>query len=155
MNQFGARSESELLGVHPALVAVVRRALVLCSQDFGVHDGLRTEAEQQVLVDAGASHTMNSKHLVQPDGYGHAVDLVPYVNGKMRWEWPPIYAIVAAMRDAAVAIPVGIRWGGCWQPLTAGIDPEQTVAEYISNRRSCGAKAFTDGPHFELSGAVL
>jgi peptidoglycan L-alanyl-D-glutamate endopeptidase CwlK len=41
---------------------------------------------------------MNSRHLIRSDGFGHAVDLVPWINGKPRWEWKPIYHIAAAVR---------------------------------------------------------
>ena len=69
----GAKSLAELAGVDPRLVAVVKRAIEISPQDFAVHDGLRTEAEQTALVRAGASQTMNSMHRKQADGFGHAV----------------------------------------------------------------------------------
>ena len=93
----GANSLKELNGVHPDLVAVVRRALELSAQDFAVHDGIRTPAEQKQLVASGASQTLDSRHLT-----GHAVDLVPYINGKLRWEWPPIYIIAEAISASSL-----------------------------------------------------
>jgi peptidoglycan L-alanyl-D-glutamate endopeptidase CwlK len=105
----GANSLKELNGVHPDLVAVVKRALELSAQDFAVHDGIRTLAEQQQFVASGASQTLDSRHLS-----GHAVDLVPYINGKLRWEWPPIYTIAEAVRKAANELNIPIRWGGAW-----------------------------------------
>jgi peptidoglycan L-alanyl-D-glutamate endopeptidase CwlK len=150
----GRRSLAELEGVHPALVAVVRRAITLSPQDFAVHDGLRTRAEQEEYLRRGVSQTMASKHLPQTDGHGHAVDLVPLINGKLRWEWPPIYEIAAAVKQAAALERVAIRWGGCWRDL-AGIEPgpvamREAVENYGAARRQQGRKAFTDGPHFEL-----
>lgn len=152
---FGNKSRAELVGVHPDVVAFASRTLALSAQDFTVHDGLRTKAEQQKLVAAGASQTLNSKHLPQADGHGHAVDLVPFVNGKVRWEWGPIYVIAAAAKKAAVELGVRIRWGGCWQELSqikgdTPADMEKAVAAYGAARRRAGKKAFTDGPHFEL-----
>ena len=97
----GAKSRAELKGVHPDLVRVVERAIQITTQDFSVHDGLRTAEEQKALVAAGASQTINSMHRPQADGFGHAVDLVPFVNGKMRWEWPAIYPIAAAVWQAS------------------------------------------------------
>src|SRR5690349_9518194 len=79
---------------------------------FAVHDGKRTPEEQRILVQSGASQTMKSRHLT-----GHAVDLVPVINGKLRWEWPPIYQIARAMKQAALELSVPIRWGGCWSRL--------------------------------------
>jgi peptidoglycan L-alanyl-D-glutamate endopeptidase CwlK len=143
----GKNSLKELNGVHPELVAVVKRAVVLTVQDFSVHDGIRTLAEQQQLLASGASRTLDSRHLT-----GHAVDLVPYVNGKLRWEWPPIYVIAEAVRTAARELGTPIRWGGAWDiDFTASTDaPEDLVAAYVSRRRKQGLRAFIDGPHYEL-----
>ena len=75
------RSETNLQGVNPRLVLIVRRAAL--SMDFVVTEGLRTLARQTQLVAAGASFTMNSRHLT-----GDAVDLAAVVNGEIRWDWP-------------------------------------------------------------------
>lgn len=152
----GAKSRAELVGVHPDFVRFVERTLQLSEQDFGVHDGLRTEAEQREYVRTGASQTMDSKHRKQSDGWGHAGDLVPFINGKLRWEWPPIYVIAAAAKKAAAELRLEIRWGGCWQNLSQikGDTPaamEAAVVAYGAARRRAGKKAFTDGPHFELA----
>ena len=152
----GAKSRAELKGVHPDLIRVVERAIQITTQDFSVHDGLRTAEEQKALVSAGASQTMNSKHRPQADGYGHAVDLVPFINGKMRWEWPAIYPIAAAVWQAARELKVAIRWGGAWIDLdqiktgTPGA-MKAAVEAYGAARRKAGKSAFTDGPHFELA----
>ncbi|MBU3700098.1 MAG: M15 family metallopeptidase [Candidatus Kapabacteria bacterium] len=147
----GAGSLRELKGVHPDLVKVVKRAIELTTQDFTVHDGLRTIEEQREYVARGASTTLASRHLT-----GHAVDLVPYINGKLRWEWPPIYAIAEAVRTAAVELNVPIRWGGAWDiDFTASTDPiDDLVSDYIGRRRRQNKKAFIDGPHFELPKAL-
>ena len=153
---FGPKSRAELVGVHPKMVAFAERTLALSPQDFAVHDGLRTEKEQRVYVQTGVSQTMNSMHMKQADGFGHAVDLVPFINGKVRWEWPPIYVIAAAARQAALELDLRVRWGGCWTDLDqiVGDTPaamEKAVAAYGAARRRAGKKAFTDGPHFELA----
>ncbi len=152
----GARSRAELNGVHPRLIAVVERAIEISFQDFGVHDGLRTEAEQRELVRGGASQTMNSMHRAQADGLGHAVDLVPFINGKLRWEWGPIYHIAAAVKVAAVELNVRLRWGGCWQDMSqikgaTAADMKAAVNAYGDARRRAGKPVFTDGPHYELA----
>ena len=147
----GRRSRRELGGVHPHLVRVVERAIRLTTQDFTVHDGIRTIEEQREYVRRKVSYTMRSRHLPQHDGYGHAVDLVPYINGKLRWEWGPIYRIAEAMRLAARELDVGLLWGGCWSTLTGTTeDPELLVARYVRWRRSRGLRAFIDGPHYQL-----
>jgi len=149
--ELGARSLKELKGVHPDLVGVVKRSIELSAQDFAVHDGIRTLAEQQALVASGASQTLDSRHLS-----GHAVDLVPYVNGKLRWEWPPIYRIADAVRIAARELGVPLRWGGAWDiDFTASEgSPEDLVAAYVDRRRRAHLRAFIDGPHFELPKAL-
>lgn len=145
--KLGAGSKKELEGVHPDLVAVVRRAIEITVQDFAVHDGIRTLAEQKKLVASGASQTLDSRHIT-----GHAVDLVPYINGKLRWEWDPIYMIADAVRVAAQELGTPIRWGGAWDvDFTHSSDsPEDLVAQYVARRKAAGMRAFIDGPHFEL-----
>lgn len=147
MYQLGAASINELQGVHPHLVAVVKRAIELSQQDFAVHDGIRNLEQQQQLVAAGASKTLDSRHIS-----GHAVDLVPYINGKLRWEWPPIYQIAVAVRQAAQELAIPIRWGGAWDIdfSQSSASPEQLVTDYSARRRQANQSVFIDGPHFEL-----
>lgn len=144
---FGQHSETELVGVNVELVGVVRTALKICEVDFSVHDGIRTHDEQQALVTAGASKTMDSRHLT-----GHAVDLVPYINGKMRWEWAPIFLVALAMQRATIACRTRIRWGCVWDKelQTLMSDVELEVDYYKARRRRLGKRIFLDGPHFEL-----
>lgn len=145
--EFGRKSRAELKGVHPDLVRVVERALELTTVDFAVHDGKRTIEEQKQLVAAGASQTMKSRHLT-----GHAVDLVPVINGKLRWEWPPIYQIARAMKEAAAEFGQSLRWGGVWDDRLEKLEEplEDCVAGYVAARKALGKSAFLDGPHFEL-----
>ena len=156
----GAKSRAELAGVHPDLVRVVNRAIALTSQDFSVHDGLRTLAEQREYVRRKVSRTMNSKHMKQAvTGFGHAVDLVPFVNGKLRWEWGPIYHIAAAVLQAALEEGVKLRWGAVWDRALADLAPAGTQianlpdALKVAVERYCArhpGSDFIDGPHFEL-----
>lgn len=152
----GNKSKLELRGVHPKLVAVVERAIEITEQDFSVHDGLRTEAEQRENVRRGVSQTMKSLHLTQDDGFGHAVDLVPWVNGKLRWEWGPIYNIAVAMRLASAELNVDLIWGGVWDMPFASLEPEpgrmeRSVSAYVARRKKLGKRAFIDGPHYQLA----
>jgi peptidoglycan L-alanyl-D-glutamate endopeptidase CwlK len=159
----GARSRARLVGVRADLIGVVGRAIALTEQDFAVTDGVRTEEEQRKLVAKGASKTMNSKHRKQADGFGHAVDLVPWVNGTPRWEWPLTYPVAAAVLKAARDLNVKLRWGAVWdRTLDQLCDPSVThlpriaanleaeVQGYVTRRRKLGKRAFIDGPHFEL-----
>ncbi len=149
----GIKSRLELRGVHPELVEVVRYAIEVTTQDFRVVDGLRTREEQADLVARGASRTMNSKHLPQADGYSHAVDLVPVVNGVLRWEWPLIYPIAHAMHIAAEHHDVPLTWGGVWDrpllSLASNLLPME-VEHYVERRKRIGKTAFLDGPHYQI-----
>jgi len=149
--KLGKRSCENLEGVHPLVVKVVKRAIEITEQDFTVFDGLRSMTRQRKLVADKKSRTMKSKHLKQPDGHGHAVDLVPFIDGKLKWDWNAIYIITKAMRQAATELGVNIRWGGCWQVITGtSLDPKDLAKQYVAKRKRQGRKFFTDGPHFEL-----
>lgn len=143
----GNKSRQNLVGVHPDLVRVVLRAIELTAQDFTVLDGVRTIEEQTALVASGASKTMDSRHLT-----GHAVDLVPVVNGKLRWEIIPCCAIAEAVRMAAKELHIPIRWGACWDARLdlSTSSTEDIVAGYGERCRQLGKRCFVDGPHFEL-----
>ena len=120
----GKTSLSKLEGVHPSLVKVIKLAIQKTTQDFSVNEGLRSLDRQKRLVAAGASRTLNSKHLKQADGYGHASDLIPWGdfdgNGtnEISWSWEHFYPIAEAMRAAAKELNIRVRWGGCWEHST-------------------------------------
>jgi peptidoglycan L-alanyl-D-glutamate endopeptidase CwlK len=83
----GARSERNLIGVHPDLVRGVRLAITRTPVDFGILDGGGLRTPEQAAANAAAgTGILRSLHLMQPDGYGHAVDLVAFVDGKPSWE---------------------------------------------------------------------
>jgi peptidoglycan L-alanyl-D-glutamate endopeptidase CwlK len=103
-----ARDIQRLSGVHPDMVRVITRARE--HADFIVTEGMRTVERQRQLVAAGASQTMNSRHLT-----GHAVDLAALVAGGVRWDWPLYTALGAAVKRAAVEEQVAITWGGDWK----------------------------------------
>jgi len=118
--ELGPASRGRLAHVHADLQRVVKRAIALSVIDFRVLEGVRTLARQKALVAAGASRTLNSRHLT-----GHAVDLGALVNGRIAWDWPLYAKIAAAMKQAAEEEAVPIVWGGDWPK-------------------------FRDGPHYEL-----
>lgn len=77
MYAFSKTSLNNLHNVHPQLVQIVHDTMSLQVMDFSVREGVRTIDRQTELFKSGRSKTMNSKHLIQPDGYAHAVDLYP------------------------------------------------------------------------------
>jgi peptidoglycan L-alanyl-D-glutamate endopeptidase CwlK len=118
--RLSARSRTRLVGVHPALVAVVEAALATSPVDFMITEGVRSPSRQAALVRAGASRTLNSRHLT-----GHAVDVAAIVDGAIRWDWLLYGRIATAFKRAAAGLDTPIVWGGDWSRLR-------------------------DGPHFEL-----
>ncbi len=110
--KLGQRSLQNLSGVHPDLVAVVKRAIEITEQDFSVIEGIRNIDRQRQLVKSGASQTMNSRHLT-----GHAVDIAPY---PLSWDWPQFYPIADAMKQAAEELEVDLEWGGDWRSFKDG-----------------------------------
>ncbi len=150
----GKSSIAHLDGVHQALINVAKGAIARTAQDFAIIEGVRSEEQQRENIAKGVSWTMDSKHLVQADGFGHAVDAVPYLRGAPRWEWPLIYPVAAAFRAAAISENVRLRWGGTWGILNdLPEDPEgieSAVEAYVRARVAAGKKARIDGPHYEM-----
>lgn len=145
--KLGKKSIARLDGVHAHLIKVIVRAIQITEQDFSVYEGLRSKATQAEYVRTGVSRTMNSRHLT-----GHAVDLVPFIAGNLRWEWSACFKIAVAVDQAATELGIPIRWGGVWDRLMTeyGGSPEsmkKAVEEY--QVRHPGPD-FLDGPHFEL-----
>lgn len=118
--RLSSRSRARLVGVHPALTAVVEAAIARTPVDFMITEGLRTAERQAALVKAGASRTTRSRHLT-----GHAVDVAALVEGQVRWDWPLYGRIAEAFKAAALDLKTPLIWGGDWKTLR-------------------------DGPHFEL-----
>lgn len=113
--KFSQRSEKNLTGVRPELVAVTRRALQLSEVDFGITEGLRTLERQKQLYAEGKSQTLNSRHLT-----GEAVDVVAYLGSQISWDFPLYRKISEAFKQAAAELNTPIEWGGDWKTLIDG-----------------------------------
>lgn len=155
----GLRSNDRLALVHPRMARVVRAAITLSAQDFCVNDGARTAEEQHAIFLAGHSqkdgYKAKSNHQVTADGYGHAVDLVPCVNGKPIWDdtWALHYPVAVAMSQAARALAIRIRWGGNWyEPMDAYASDLAGVKAAVERYKiKHPGPDFLDAPHFELA----
>ena len=147
MRQFrlSKRSMLRLVGVHPDLVAVVQRAIELSPIDFGVTEGVRSPERQRELYEAGASKTLNSRHIT-----GHAVDVVAYVGSEARWDFGLYLQIAEAFRVAARELSTPVVWGACWTTINRVEDLGAAVAGYTERKRREGGRPLIDGPHFEL-----
>jgi peptidoglycan L-alanyl-D-glutamate endopeptidase CwlK len=112
--KFSRQSLERLEGVHPLLIDVSLK--ILQYWDCKIVYGLRSHAEQARLYSEGLSKTMNSLHLKQEDGYGHALDIAPYPidwNDTNRFYY--FAGIVKPIADDILK-PHGwyLRWGGNW-----------------------------------------
>ncbi|OMQ26894.1 M15 family metallopeptidase [Serratia oryzae] len=126
--RFSQRSEGSLVGVNPALVKVVRRALEITTVDFIVIEGVRTEAQQRENVRKGVSKTMDSRHLT-----GNAVDLLPVGADWSDYKcWLPV---LDAMHKAGSELGVKLRFGITWTG-----NPHDKPAKFL------------DAPHVEIPG---
>ena len=152
----GSRSLGNLAGVHPDIVRVVKRAIELTAQDFGVAGkAVRTADEQHALYLKGVTqkdgYKNKSNHQPHSDGAGHAVDLTPFINGSFDVNNEAAqYPIAVAMSLASKQLGVAITWGGNWYEQLAG----ETVAAMRDNVRRYQVKHpgpdFIDLPHFQL-----
>jgi len=149
MATLGQASLKKLQGVHPDLVKVIKEAIKETPVDFSIVYGVRTTQEQKDLYALGRTKvnpdgkstnkplgnivtqkngtTNKSNHQVKADGYGHAIDFVPYINGKIDWnatnEFKVIVAhIMATAKCLNVPVVAGLYW-----------------------------KTFQDAPHIELA----
>lgn len=120
MYNLSAKSKGRLKGVHPDLVKVIHRAIQITPIDFTVLEGMRSVKRQKYLFDTGKSKTMNSRHLT-----GHAVDIAPWVDGTISWDWAYYWPLADAVKKAAKEVGIEVEWGGDW-------------------------KTFKDGPHWQL-----
>lgn len=113
--ELSSTSLSKLSGVHPDLVSVAKQAIQLTKIDFGISEGVRAYSRQVELVEQGKSTTLHSKHLLQDSGYGHAIDIFAYVNGKTQWQNKYYGPIVQAFFRAAIDLGVQIESGHLWK----------------------------------------
>lgn len=127
MFKLSGKSLQRLDGVHPELVRVVKRVIERTPIDFGISEGVRSYDRQVKLVQEKKSTTLHSLHLVQDHtGYGHAVDIFAYVDGKAVWN-PRYYGpIIQTFITEAGVLGVQLQYGLLW-------------------------KNFVDAPHIQLN----
>lgn len=152
--RLGQVSLSRLQEVQVDLARCVRRAIEITEQDFSVFEGLRTLDRQRELVAKGASRTLDSYHLADKYGQSHAVDLVPFIGGRVQWQDGPCLEVAKAMRQAAKQFMVPVMWGGVWDiPLVKldADDLEGEIESYVARfRKDFGRRPLIDRPHFQV-----
>lgn len=140
MAKFSQRSIDALKGVHPDLVELMNMVIVDAPFDFTIVEGVRKVARQQEIYAQGRTKKgiivtnvdgvkKKSNHQPKSDGYGYAVDIYPFYDGKVQ------------VSDKDV-IP----------RLKAITDHIKAVAKCIGTKVVCGIdwKSPYDPPHIEL-----
>lgn len=127
---FGTASRSKFRGVHPELIRVAERAIQMSPVDFGVSEGVREYDRQVELVEQKKSTTLHSKHLIQPTGFAHAIDVFAYVNGKSNYTTKYYGPIVQAFIEAGTALGIQLRFGHLWKDFTDSVHIELSEKYY-------------------------
>lgn len=127
MARFSKRSKDALIGVHPDLVRVMEAAILDTPVDFTIIEGVRTQARQATLYAQGRTTKgaivtyadgvkKKSNHQKKADGYGHAVDLYAFTNGKIQFNDVASLKLIAVhIKAVAACLGVAITWGGDWK----------------------------------------
>ena len=112
--RFHERSLKALAGVHPALLNLyddLRAEAALRGLYVVVTEGLRSEKRQLELLRAGASMTLQSRHLS-----GNAIDIAVFLpDGSVTYQPAPYAALAGAVLGLQRQTP--IKWGGNWPKL--------------------------------------
>ena len=136
MYKYSKRSMDRLNECHPDLKLILMTAIKY--YDITILEGARSTERQKELVATGKSKTLNSKHLVQSDGYSHAVDCALY---PIDWNDRERFVLLQGfLRGIAVMLK---EQGKISHDLRLGIDWD--------NDGNVKEHSFFDGPHIELS----
>jgi peptidoglycan L-alanyl-D-glutamate endopeptidase CwlK len=123
---FSKRSLDNLQGVHPDLSRLMNLAIRNTPIDFTITCGVRTAQQQQDLYAQGRTKPgaivtnadgvrSKSNHQPKSDGYGHAVDLYPFVNGSVQVnDVAGLKRISEHIKAVARLNGIRIEWGGDW-----------------------------------------
>jgi peptidoglycan L-alanyl-D-glutamate endopeptidase CwlK len=114
MAAFGKTSLNNLHGVNELLVQLMEEAIKDTPIDFTIVEGLRTIERQKQLLLEKKTKTIKSKHLT-----GNAVDICPYVNGKLDWNNKEAFKKVTdhikeTAKRLGINIVCGIDWTNSW-----------------------------------------
>lgn len=129
MYQFGKKSLKNLEKIHPNLVKIMTESIKTSPYDFSIVDGVRTVERQQALYSKGRENPgaivtnadgiiHKSNHQIKSDGYAYAVDLSPYIDGKIRTGYDKYKTefkeIAEHILKTAEKFNIHIIWGGHW-----------------------------------------
>ena len=124
---FSKRSLDNLEGVHPTLVNLMTLSIKNSPIDFVVVHGVRTVEEQQEHYAKGRTTSgpiatncdgiiKKSEHQPKADGYSHAVDIYPVVDGKVQVnDAAGLQRISEHIKAVARLNGIKVVWGGDWK----------------------------------------
>lgn len=150
MAKIGKGSLKAMEGLHPKLIQLIKASIEDTPIDFSVVSGVRTTKAQQGLYAQGRTKTgaivtqadgvkKKSNHQVKVDGFGHAFDFCPYINGALNWNATSAFiAIALHIKAKAKELNIHIRWGADWD--NDGLTKAQGDKD----------ENFVDLPHIEL-----
>ena len=123
MYKLSKRSSKRLEGVLPVLLEIFTKGIKDSPYDYGIPEtgGLRTEQMQKDMYAIGrttqkhrkpVTWTLNSNHMAKGDGFGYAVDIYAYVNGKASWNMKYLRPIANHLKKYAYDnYYVELEWG--------------------------------------------
>lgn len=142
MLRFGKASRERLKTIVPELQALAIDALAVGVIDFTVTDGRRSRERQQLYYETGRSKVMwpHSRHnVLQPYMLAEAMDLTPYVNGRLSYNKAHCCVLAGVVLTLAKRRKLEIRWGGNWdmdlEPVTDQDFQDLVHFELYSPRR--------------------
>lgn len=121
MFSFSNSSLDKLNTCHPDLIKIMQMAISISKVDFGIAEGKRSPARQNLLYKKGLSRidgiTKKGKHNMDPS---EAVDIYAFYEGKAQWDdihaayLGGIIETCAAILYMRCEISHLIRWGANW-----------------------------------------
>ncbi len=137
-------------GLHPDLITVINASIIDTPIDFSITSGMRSTKEQQALYAQGRTTKgsivtekdgvkRKSNHQAHADGFGHAFDFCPYINGGLNWNATAAFiAIALHIKAKAKELGVRVRWGADWD------------MDGVTKAQGDKDENFVDLPHIEL-----
>lgn len=122
MFKFSKKSLDALETVEMELRVLMKKALETSRIDFAITEGYRTIERQQELFKRGRDGK-GGKRVTYKDGIykrskhqdGKAIDFIPFVNGKYRWDNMEAYIyLVSHILETAHKLGIRARSGSTW-----------------------------------------
>jgi peptidoglycan L-alanyl-D-glutamate endopeptidase CwlK len=133
--QYGLKSREKLSTCYEPLLRVAYLAIEMTPVDITIVHGWRSEREQNLLFESGASRKQwpDSEHNNEDEEDGDpcsmAIDFAPWINGTIPWSDTHAFAVVAGVFFAAAKEhEVTLRWGGDWD--MDGSTEDQTLMDW-------------------------